>query len=290
MRRGHQEDAEEFLGFYLDTLEEELLGLSSSLNSDSGSAESKPNAVEEEQEDAPAEEGWSEVGKRNRVIVTRTVKSMDTAISRIFGGTSRSTIRRPGTHDSVIVEDWRHLGLDIQPENVKTIEDALRNLSRPETVQVTSPQSGTLIDASKQYLVDSLPPILVLHLKRFHYDSVAKDVVKIRKNVRLSPELEFPDESIVSAHRGRSTTRYKLYGVLYHHGLSATGGHYTLDICHAGKTREAWNRGWKEEWIRIDDEFVSDLQPRDVFDISTESDDRVAYLLFYRQIVTSTRV
>lgn len=81
-----------------------------------------------------------------------------------------------------------------------------------------------------------------------------------------------------------------LITVLYHHGLSATGGHYTLDICHAGKTREAWNRGWKEEWIRIDDEFVSDLQPRDVFDISTESDDRVAYLLFYRQIVTSTRV
>jgi ubiquitin carboxyl-terminal hydrolase 10 len=63
---GQQEDAEEFLGFYLDTLEEELLSM---LNS---TQPSKPH-VEETETVPTKEEGWMEVGKKNRTVVTRTV-------------------------------------------------------------------------------------------------------------------------------------------------------------------------------------------------------------------------
>jgi hypothetical protein len=89
------------------------------------------------------------------------------------------------------VEGWRHLGLDIQSEEVLTIEDALNELSRPETVQVSS-SSGTLIDGSKQYLIDDLPLILILHLKRFQYDPTLKDVIKQRKVIRFDSDLVIP--------------------------------------------------------------------------------------------------
>jgi ubiquitin carboxyl-terminal hydrolase 10 len=96
---GHQEDAEEFFGFYLDTLEEELLamlaavsapppsipGSTSSTNSAPGknaklgsvTGTSAASAYTESEsvvshEDADGD-GWLEVGKRNRTVVTRTV-------------------------------------------------------------------------------------------------------------------------------------------------------------------------------------------------------------------------
>ena len=60
-------------------------------------------------------------------------------------------------------------------------------------MQVSSVTKGNaVVDASQQILVESLPPILVLHLKRFHYDTATKGVVKIGKQVVFGPELEIP--------------------------------------------------------------------------------------------------
>ena len=70
---GHQEDAEEFLGFYLDTLEDELLSLLASVSPQPDTQ--APNHVEEREEEVPEENGWMEVGRRNRTVVTRTVRS-----------------------------------------------------------------------------------------------------------------------------------------------------------------------------------------------------------------------
>lgn len=41
-------------------------------------------------------------------------KSVESPITRIFGGKFRSTLRAPHQRDSVLVEDWRSLQLDIQ--------------------------------------------------------------------------------------------------------------------------------------------------------------------------------
>lgn len=72
-----------------------------------------------------------------------------------------------------------------------TIKDALAHLSHPQQVQITSPtRAGQTVDASQTVLIDALPPILVLHLKRFLYDTNVKDVVKIGKKVAFEPELE----------------------------------------------------------------------------------------------------
>lgn len=59
------------MGFYLDTLEDEFLSLLTSLSP-------KPDAqfidqAEEREEVAHKGDGWMEVGRKNRTVVTRTV-------------------------------------------------------------------------------------------------------------------------------------------------------------------------------------------------------------------------
>ena len=51
-------------------------------------------------------------------------------------------------------------------------------------------QPGITIDATQQVLIDALPPILILHIKRFCYDTTAGGVVKVGKQVLFGPELE----------------------------------------------------------------------------------------------------
>ena len=42
------------------------------------------------------------------------IRALESPITRIFEGKFRSTLRAPGQKDSVIIEDWRALRLDIQ--------------------------------------------------------------------------------------------------------------------------------------------------------------------------------
>ena len=70
--------------------------------------------------------------------------------------------------------------------------------------------------------------------------------------------------------------------VLYHHGLSASGGHYTLDVLHPNRDMTHKPR---EAWIRIDDELVSDVLPKDVFE--ADRDHRCPYLLFYKRVANA---
>ena len=127
---------------------------------------------------------------------------------RIFGGKFRSTVSAPNQQNSVTIEDWRSLRLDIQVrfslpffahmilvtdiqkhDSVYTIENALERISHLQPVQLGLSGVGS---ESQQVLIEALPPVLVLHLKRFLYDASADGIVKISKPVRFAPELEIP--------------------------------------------------------------------------------------------------
>jgi len=266
---GYQEDAEEFLGFFLDTLEDELAALIS-----------PPKTSTKEEEDQPQDNGWMEVGKKNKSVITRSTKSIESPITRIFGGKFRTTLRAPHQRDSVMIEDWRALRLDISRDQVHTVKDALQFISHPQSVQITSPtRPGQVIEATQQALVETLPPILVVQLKRFMYDTKVSDVVKIGKQIAFGPELEISPELVTPARRLTHQVKYQLFAVLYHHGQSASGGHYTLDVLHPNRDM---NDRPRPAWIRIDDELVSDIRADDVF--KNQTDDRCAYLLFYRRV------
>ncbi|KAF9447579.1 cysteine proteinase [Macrolepiota fuliginosa MF-IS2] len=282
MRGGQQEDAEEFLGFYLDTLEEELLYIQNSLAPPSKTAVKEQHVEEKEEMEPPEEDGWLEVGKKNRTIVTRTIKAVESPITRIFGGKFKSTLKAPGQKDSVLVEDWRSLRLDIQRDSIHTIQDALSHITHPQTIQMTNPsRPGVIIDASQKVLVEALPPVLVLHVKRFCYDTTVGGVVKVMKQIRFDPELEIGADMMAPTGKRLQATKYRLFGALYHHGHSASGGHYTLDVLHPNRYPGA---KLKEGWVRIDDELVSDVRPEDVFDAWEKDETRNAYLLFYKRI------
>lgn len=68
------------------------------------------------------------------------------------------------------------------------------------------------MDASQQVLIETLPPILVLHMKRFLYDTKVNGVVKIGKQVSFGPELEIQPDIIAPARKTSQSTKYKLFG------------------------------------------------------------------------------
>ena len=75
------------------------------------------------------------------------------------------------------------------------IEGALTRISHLQPVQHGPSGVG---EGSQQVLIEALPPVLVLHLKRFLYDVAADGIVKISKPVRFAPELEIPLGTIFS--------------------------------------------------------------------------------------------
>ena len=50
--------------------------------------------------------------------------------------------------------------------------------------------SKTKIDTTRQTLFEKLPPVLILHLKRFVYDKASNDILKERKFVQYPMRLE----------------------------------------------------------------------------------------------------
>ena len=270
-QRGHQQDAEEFLGFLLEGLHDECVSvMRAQENATNGHTPADP--LVSPTSPASGDAGWMEVGPKQRAAITRQSGDSTTPspVTRIFGGALRSEFRVPGMKNSVTLEPYQPLQLDIGAPDVNNIKDALKGLTRPETLigDFSSPR-GPGTTATKQVFIETLPPVLILHLKRFQYDS-SGGTQKIWKRVGYPLELEIPKEVFSPAKRGGLAVkgglpRYRLTGVVYHHGKSAAGGHYTVDIL----------RQDRREWIRVDDTIIRRIRPEDVAEGGAEEDPKV---------------
>jgi ubiquitin carboxyl-terminal hydrolase 10 len=218
-----------------------------------------------------ADAGWLEVGPKQKAAVTRSSGTITTGspITKIFGGNLRSELRVPGLKDSVTLEPYQPLQLDIGAPNVNNIIDALKGLTRSEALHgdFKSPK-GPNVTATKQVFIETVPPVLILHLKRFQYDN-AGGTQKIWKKVGYPLELKIPKEVFprqkrsVYAHGG--LPKYRLIAVVYHHGKNASGGHYTVDV----------RRQDGREWIRLDDTVIRRVRSEDVAEAGSEEDPKV---------------
>jgi ubiquitin carboxyl-terminal hydrolase 10 len=254
MQRGHQQDAEEFLGFLLQSLDDECTMVLKNFTPDE--EERQPSAGS----DAGGADDWLEVGRKQKSAVSRSSGSNSSSpISRIFGGLLRSEFRVPGLKDSITTEPYQPLQLDIGSSDVRNVVDALRGLTRPERLQGDFNSSrGKEVTATKQVFIESLPPVLILHLKRFQFDAEGNGTVKIWKKIGYPLELEIPREALSRQKRQtlseEGMPKYKLISVVYHHGKNASGGHYTVDV----------RRQEGREWIHIDDTIIRRVRSEDV--------------------------
>lgn len=215
--------------------------------------------------------GWLEVGPKQKSAITRSSGTITTEspITKIFGGTLRSEFRVPGLQNSVTLEPYQPLQLDIVSPDINNIVDALKGLTRPESIHgdFKSPK-GANVTATKQVFIETLPTVLILHLKRFHYNS--EGAQKIWKKVGYPLELEIPKE-VFPRQKQASTLnhgglpRYRLISVVYHHGKNASGGHYTVDV----------RRQDGREWVRTDDTVVRRVRSEDVAEGGSQEEPKV---------------
>ena len=172
--------------------------------------------------------------------------------------------------DSVTLEPYQPLQLDIGAPNVTNIVEALKGLTRSETLhgEFNSPR-GPGHSATKQVFIETLPQVLILHLKRFQYDNQG-GTQKIWKKVGYPLDLEIPKE-VFPQHRRPALMnhgglpRYQLISVVYHHGKNASGGHYTVDV----------RRQDDREWLRLDDTVLRRIRSEDVAHGGSEEDPKV---------------
>ena len=215
---------------------------------------------------------WHEVRPKQKAAITRSSGTIATEspITKIFGGKLRSELKVPGMKNSVTLEPYQPLQLDIGAANVNNIIDALKGLTHPETLHgdFNSPR-GPGVSATKQVTIESLPQVLILHLKRFQYDNTG-GTQKIWKKIGYPLDLEIPKEVFQQHKRGAllahgGLPKYRLIGVVYHHGKNASGGHYTVDV----------RRQDGREWIRLDDTVIRRVRSDDVAEGGSEEDPRV---------------
>ncbi|XP_048371583.1 ubiquitin carboxyl-terminal hydrolase 10 isoform X1 [Sphaerodactylus townsendi] len=279
--QGRQEDAEEYLGFILNGLHEEMLILKKLLSPQSekllvsNGPETAPVHEEEEQEEEGegSEDEWEQVGPRNKSSVTRQADFVQTPITDIFGGHIRSVVYQQSSKESATLQPFFTLQLDIQSEKIHTVQDALESLVARESVQGYTTKTKQEVEISRRVTLEELPPVLVLHLKRFVYEKTG-GCQKLIKNIEYPVDLEISKELLspgVKSKIFKVQRTYRLFAVVYHHGNSATGGHYTTDVFQIGLNG----------WLRIDDQAVKVITQ---YQVVKPSADRTAYLLYYRRV------
>lgn len=250
-------------------------------------------------DDSTEENGWHEVsgsskrGKKTKTAAKRTVEIVPSPISKLFGGQFRSVLDIPNNKESqsITLDPFQTIQLDISDSSVNDLETAFKKFSEYELLPFKS-SSGNDVEAKKQTFIDKLPQVLLIQFKRFSFiNNVDKDnamtnynayngrIEKIRKKIKYGHELIIPEESMSSITlknhaTGIADRNYKLTGVIYHHGISSDGGHYTADVYHSEHNK----------WYRIDDVNIIELEDDDVLKGGEEaSDSRTAYILMYQK-------
>ncbi len=251
-----QEDAEEFLRLILNGIHEELLRHRESLKWTLPTLTDESKLLEKQ----TVEDEWMSVGKKNRVATSRSLLEPPSPISVLFNGQFKSIVKGSGTKDSHVQEPFQFLPLDIS-EEISSLKQAVVNLTSTERV---SPK------ISRQLLIDRLPPVLVLHLKRFVFDTLTRQISKSCANIDIPSSLDLSDcvknwsDSVFFTSQERPV--YRLQAVVYHMGRSPHGGHYTCHVWH------------DEGWFYCDDGVVVRV-PRETVGVTERN--RTPYLLFY---------
>lgn len=241
-----QQDSQELLLFLMDGLHEDL-----------NKADNRKRYKEEENDHlddvAAADLAWSKHKALNESIIVA-----------LFQGQFKSTVQCLTCHrKSRTFETFMYLSLPLASTSKCSLQDCLRLFSKEERLtdnnKVFCRHCKAHRDSTKKLEIWKVPPILLVHLKRFSYEG--------RWKQKLQTSVDFPLDSLDLCQYvigpKQNLKKYSLYGVSNHYG-GLDGGHYTAYCKNALKQR----------WFKFDDHEVSELSTSSV-------KSSAAYILFY---------
>ena len=254
--RAIQEDAQEFLGFLLNKLHDILV-----------SENAKESATVE-----PDDSGdWQEMTRKGRPVTVRPVNSADTsAIADIFGFILRAEIKRPRATATMTRETNMFIQLDISSGMIRNVDDALLDYFRAERIEGET--NGESQDIRKSCYMETLPKVLILHLKRFAHTRETNRQNKVGRSIGVNEELVIPSQAVFGQ-TAPAARKYRLTAVVVHAGKDLRGGHYYGDV----RVRN----GDRDIWVSCDDSKVSQVNIQKVLR-------RQAYLLFYSKVMNTS--
>jgi len=222
--------------------------------------------LDQEEPKAVSLEGWKKI---------ESGSCAKSPLAEMFQGQMRSQFQHANGEPTATLQPFLTLQLDIQSaEKISNVSEAIAcNFAEEAIDGYMCSKTNQEIEASRSMSLEELPPILVLHLKRFIYDGSSNGCQKLLKNIDFPVDLEISKDILSSNSRYKYPTKqrqYKLFAVVYHNGSEATKGHYVTDIYHTGLST----------WLRCDDSILKTQTESMVLAHSATS---VPYILFYRR-------
>ncbi|KAM5235535.1 ubiquitin carboxyl-terminal hydrolase 8-like [Ctenodactylus gundi] len=244
-----QQDSQELLLFLMDGLHEDL-------NKADNRKRHKEESNEHLDDLRAAEHAWRQHKQLNESIIVA-----------LFQGQFKSTVQCLACHRrSRTFEAFMYLSLPLASTSKCTLQDCLRLFSKEEKLTDNNrfycSHCRARRDSLKKIEIWKLPPVLLVHLKRFSYDG--------RWKQKLQTSVDFPLENLDLAQYvigpKNNLKRYNLFSVSNHYG-GLDGGHYTAYCRNAARQR----------WFKFDDHEVSDISVSSV-------KSSAAYILFYTSL------
>uniref|UniRef100_A0A671XVD1 ubiquitinyl hydrolase 1 n=1 Tax=Sparus aurata TaxID=8175 RepID=A0A671XVD1_SPAAU len=248
---------EQFAGYDQQDSQELLLFLMDGLHEDLNKADNRKRYKEEENDhlddQTAADLAWSKHKMLNESIIVA-----------LFQGQFKSTLQCLTCHrKSRTFETFMYLSLPLASTSKCSLQDCLRLFSKEEKLtdnnKVFCRHCKAHRDSTKKLEIWKVPPIVLVHLKRFSYEGRWKQ--KLQTSVDFS--LDNLDLSQYVIGPKQNLKRYSLYGVSNHYG-GLDGGHYTAYCKNSQKQR----------WYKFDDHEVSEISTSSV-------KSSAAYILFY---------
>jgi len=277
-RDSDQQDAQELLAYLLDGLHEDL-NLVQVERKDHRKKESEPK-VDSDEEDERMAQLEREKGEEYVAALTwmKHLMRHKSVLVDLFQGQLRSRLTcNTCGHQSKTFDPYLYIALPVH-YGMNSLQDALLHFLKEEHLtgdeRWRCPKCKKRVDSVKKIDLWKLPPVLLVHLKRFEFDTSTCRFKKI--NVRLRTPLSIDLSSYVSSQQKGSLV-YDVIAVANHIG-HAGRGHYTAICRHHLHNRFYHFNDTDVHEVRADDNevitreaYLLFLMRRDISDWEAQS-------------------
>ncbi|KAL7432545.1 hypothetical protein ACHAXH_007010 [Discostella pseudostelligera] len=276
-----QHDAHELLAYLLDGMHEDLNRVKRSRKSTNASTYYiQDNDCDGTNDEGDAIIAWSNYLQRNQSILVDLFQGQLRNTMTCRNRISNSKTESDGYcgHVNVKFDPFMYLSLPIS-DDCRTLDDCLDLFCEEEFLTGDErwfcPKCQQLVNASKKIDLFMLPPILIIHLKRFKFNPTSYRWTKIDQSVSY-PVNDWDLSEVMKKKRGNSTTNnridpmYDLYAISHHEG-DVGYGHYTA---------QTKNR-FDGEWYTFNDSQCHRKVVNHKQDYEASSS---AYCLFYNRV------